>query len=101
MYKCTPADAKETPLALFEQFSRFVAPSQIMTDRGSHFVNQVKSEFLADVESEHCLAIAYFKGTLLLKQINKEDLVVCPKTVLGFNCNQITCIRYNWKQISF
>ena len=61
LYKCTHADAKEAAIALFEHFGRFGAPAQIMSDRGSHFINQVISEFLAYVGTEHCLSIAYSK----------------------------------------
>ena len=35
-------DAQEAARCLFEHFRRFRAPSQILSDRGSHFVNHVK-----------------------------------------------------------
>ena len=45
LYKCTHVDAKETAKALLEHFGQYGAPGQIMSDRCSHFVNQVISDF--------------------------------------------------------
>ena len=61
LHKFAYVDTKETALALFVHFGRFGALSQIMSDRGSQFVNQVISEILAFVGTEHCLSIAYSK----------------------------------------
>ena len=44
-----------------------------MSDRGSHFANQMISEFLAYVEKEHCLSIAYSKEeNAIVERDNKE-----------------------------
>jgi transposase InsO family protein len=82
LYKCDHADAAETAKALLEHFGRFGAPSQIMSDRGSHFVNQVISEFLALVGTEHCLSIAYSKQENAIversnKEINRHITAMC------------------------
>ena len=61
LYVCESADAQEAARCLFEHFGRFGAPSQILSDRGSHFVNHVVMEFLSYVGTEHCLSIAYSK----------------------------------------
>ena len=39
---------------LLHHFGRFGAPTQIRSDRGSHFVNSVIKEFLPLVGTEHC-----------------------------------------------
>ena len=55
LYVCESADAAEAARCLFEHFGRFGAPSQILSDRGSHFVNHVIMEFLSYVGTEHSL----------------------------------------------
>ena len=61
LYVCESADGQEAARCLFEHFGRFGAPSQILSDRGSHFVNHVIMEFLSYVDTEHCLSIPYSK----------------------------------------
>ena len=39
LYVCESADAQGAARCLFEHFDRFEAPSQILSDRGSHFIN--------------------------------------------------------------
>ena len=54
-------------------FGRYGAPYVLLSDRGSHFVNSVISEFLLHVGSEHSLIIAYFKQENSIVEIaNKE-----------------------------
>ena len=53
------ADAKHASLNLFQHFGRYGAPTQIRSDRGSHFVNETITEFLALVGTEQCLTLAY------------------------------------------
>ena len=55
------ADAQEAARCLFEHFGRFGAPSQILSDRGSYFVNHVIMELLSYVGTEHYLSMAYSK----------------------------------------
>ena len=67
------SDAHEAARSLFEHFGRFKAPSQILSGRGSHFVNHVIMEFLSYVCTEHCLSIACSKQeNSLVERTNKE-----------------------------
>ena len=47
LYVCESADAQEAARCLFKNSGRFGALSQILSDRGSHFVNYVVMEFLS------------------------------------------------------
>ena len=55
LFPCEFADAEETANALLMHFGRYGAPSVMLSDRGSHFVNSVISEFLLHVGTEHSL----------------------------------------------
>jgi transposase InsO family protein len=55
------ATGEETAVALLQHFGRFGAPSQIRSNRGSHFVNSLIREFLLLIGTDHCLALAYSK----------------------------------------
>ena len=55
------ANAEETANAPLMHFRRYGAPSVLLSDRGSHFVNSVILEFLLHVGAEHTLTIAYSK----------------------------------------
>jgi transposase InsO family protein len=73
LFICEHANAQEAARCLFEHFGRFGAPSQIQSDRGSHFVNHLIAEFLAYMGTEHCLSIAYSKQeNSLVERTNKE-----------------------------
>ena len=72
LYVCESADAQEAVRCLTKHFGRFGAPSQILSDRGFHFVNHVIMEFLSYVGTKHCLSIAYSKQeNSLVKRTNK------------------------------
>ena len=58
MQKCYSQTAAE---CLLQHFGRYGAPSQILSDNGSRFVNELISEFLALVDTEHVLTVAYSK----------------------------------------
>jgi transposase InsO family protein len=73
LFICDQANALEAGRCLFEHFGRFGAPSQILSDRGSHFVNHVIAEFLSYIGTEHCLSLAYSKQeNSLVERVNKE-----------------------------
>ena len=92
LYVCESADAAEAARCLFEHFGRFGAPSQILSDRGSHFVNHVIMEFLSYVGIEHCLSIAYSKQeNSLVERTNKE--INRHTTSLFFD----NLIKDNWR----
>ena len=59
LYSCENATAAESANCLLQHFGRYGAPSQILSDNGSHFVNELITEFLALVGTEHKLTIAY------------------------------------------
>ena len=53
-----------------------------MSDSGSHFINQLISEFLAYVGTENCLSIAYSKEENAIversnKEINRHITAMC------------------------
>jgi transposase InsO family protein len=73
LFICDHANAQEAARCLLEHFGRFGAPSQILSDRGSHFVNHVIAEFLSFIGTEHCLSLAYSKQeNSLVERTNKE-----------------------------
>ena len=61
LYLYEQANATMTARKLLEHIGCFGAPTQIISDRGSHFVNDVINELLALIGTEHCLNIAYSK----------------------------------------
>ena len=64
------ANAEDTANALLMHFGRYSAPTVLLSDRGSHFVNSVISEFLL---TEHTLTIAYSKQeNSIVERANKE-----------------------------
>ena len=69
--KCTALKAAH---CLLQHFRRYDAPSQILSDNGSHFVNEVIREFLQLVGTQHKLTVAYSKeeNTMVKKRSNKE-----------------------------
>ena len=73
LYHCEHADAKETGHALYQHVGRFGAPVQILSDRGSHFVNHVITELLNYIGTEHCITVAYSKEeNSAVERVNKE-----------------------------
>ena len=84
LYLCKSADAQEAARCLFEHFGRFEAPSRIISDRDSHFVNHVVMEFVSYVCTGQCLSIAYSKQeNSLVERTNKE--IYRHATSLFFN----------------
>jgi transposase InsO family protein len=73
LYACDTATAKEAAHCLFQHFGRYGAPAQILSDNGSHFVNEMIKEFLEQVGVEHRLTIAYSKEeNAMVERANKE-----------------------------
>ena len=69
----TAATAKNAAEHLFENFGRFGTPTQIRSDRGSHFVNSVIKEFLPMIGTSHCLTLAYSsQQNAIVERVNKE-----------------------------
>ena len=61
LYHCEQANAECAADSLLQHVGRFGAPRQLLSDRGSHFVNEVIADLLIRVGTNHCLAIAYSK----------------------------------------
>jgi hypothetical protein len=73
LYGCSAATAKEAAHCLLQHFGRYGAPSQILSDNGSHFVNELIKEFLELMGVEHQLTIAYSKEeNAIAERANKE-----------------------------
>jgi transposase InsO family protein len=67
------ADADNAARCLFQHFGRFGAPTQLRSDRGSHFVNGVIKDFLSLVGTQHCLTLAYSsQQNAIVERVNKE-----------------------------
>ena len=61
LYACKNATAKAAANCLVQRFGRYGAPSQILSDNGSHFVNEFITEILVFSGTEHVLTVAYSK----------------------------------------
>jgi transposase InsO family protein len=73
LFLCEQANADNAARRLLEHIGRYGAPTQILSDRGSHFVNEVISELLRLVGTEHCLSIAYSKEeSAIVERTNRE-----------------------------
>ena len=73
LYSTAQATAILTAKCLFQHFGRFGAPTQLRSDRGSHFVNSIIKEFLPLVGTEHCLTLAYSsRQNAIVERVNKE-----------------------------
>ena len=73
LYLAKKADAKHASLSLYQHFGRFGAPTQIRSDRGSHFVNETITQFLAMVGTQQCLTLAYSsQQNAIVERVNKE-----------------------------
>jgi transposase InsO family protein len=73
LYLAAKADAEHAALSLYQHFGRFGAPTQLRSDRGSHFVNGLIKDFLSLVGTQHCLTLAYSsQQNAIVERVNKE-----------------------------
>jgi transposase InsO family protein len=73
LYHSTDATSKSAAEHLLQHFGRFGAPTQLRSDRGSHFVNSVIKEFLPLVGTQHSLTLAYSsQQNAIVERVNKE-----------------------------
>ena len=73
LFACDNYTALEAAHCLLQHFGRYGAPSQILSDNGSQFVNDVIKEFLQLVGTEHKLTVAYSKEeNAMVERSNKE-----------------------------
>jgi hypothetical protein len=61
LYPVPAADGPNSAKSLLHFIGYFGCPSQIVSDRGSHFVNEVIKEFMILMGTEHKLTLAYSK----------------------------------------
>jgi transposase InsO family protein len=88
MFFSEKADAKHASLNLFQHFGRYGAPTQIRSERGSHFVNETITQFLALVGTELCLTLAYSSQQNAIKErVIKEGNR--HMTALTFDTNSV------------
>ena len=76
---CDNCAALEEANCLLQHFGRYGAPSQILSDNGSHFVNKVIKEFLQLVDTEHKLTVAYSKeeNAMVERKIKQRGQETC------------------------
>jgi hypothetical protein len=73
LFHSPEATGKYAAENLLHNFGRFGAPTQIRSDRGSHFVNSVIKEFLALVGTQHSMTLAYSsQQNAIVERTNKE-----------------------------
>jgi hypothetical protein len=73
LYYSPAATGKSAAEHLFQNFGRFWAPTQLLSDRGSHFMYRVIKEFISLIGTEHCLTLAYSsKQNSIAEGVNKE-----------------------------
>ena len=73
LYWCQDATASWACDCLLQLFGRFGSPSLIRSDRGSHFANDLITEFLDRIGTPHNLTLAYSKQeNALVERVNKE-----------------------------
>jgi transposase InsO family protein len=80
LYHSLGATGKIAALNLFQHLVRFGAPTQIRSDRRSHFVNEVIKEFLPLVGTQYCLTLAYSSqqnamAERVIKEVNRHNSV--------------------------
>jgi transposase InsO family protein len=73
LYHSPSANGKSAASHLFQHFGRFGAPTQLLSNRGSHFVNEVITEFTSLIGTDHCLTLAYSsQQNSIVERVNKE-----------------------------
>jgi transposase InsO family protein len=73
LYYSPDATGKSAAEHLLQHFGRFGAPTQLRSDRGSHFVNSVIKEFLPLVGIQQSLTLAYSsQQNAIVERVNKE-----------------------------
>jgi transposase InsO family protein len=88
LFAAKSADAKNAAYCLFQHFGRFGAPTQIRSDRGSHFVNETIKQFLGLVGTQQSLTLAYSsQQNAIVERVNKE--INRHITALTFDTNSV------------
>ena len=75
LYPVKSVDAETTANALLQHFGRFGCPTQIVSDRGPAFVNQLIHEFIRVLDFEWALTLQYSKEeNAIVERANREVL---------------------------
>ena len=75
LYPTRTTDADEAARALIEHIGRYGEPSQITSDNGSQFVNDIITETLKLIGTEHVLTLAYSKEeNAIVERSNLETM---------------------------
>ena len=73
LYATKSTTAKEAAVCLLSYIGRYGCPSQILSDNGSQFVNDLISELFKLIGTEHILTMAYSKEeNAIVERANKE-----------------------------
>jgi hypothetical protein len=73
LYPVPAADGKYSAMSLLHFIGYFGCPTQIVSDRGSHFVNEIIKEFMILMGTEHKLTLAYSKEeNAMVENANKR-----------------------------
>ena len=94
LYYSPEANSTCAALNLFQYFGRFGTPTQLVSDRGSHFVNKVIEEFISLVGTDHCLTLAYSsQQNAKVERVNKE--INRHLRALTYESNSVETYKYH------
>ena len=94
LFHTTAATAETTMHCLLQIVGRYGAPLQILSDRGSHFVNDVIECLLKLIGTQHCLTIAYSKE----ENTMAERAIKEAKRHIRAMVNDVTSDERDYKQ---
>jgi len=67
--------AEETKVPVLQHFNRFGEPSQILTDNGTQFKNEILKELFALIGIENVLVLAYSKEENAIVERNNREVL--------------------------
>ena len=75
LYPVKDVTATEAVKALLDHFAIFGCPTQLLSDNGSQFINQLIDEFMKLISTEHITTLAYSKEeNAIVERVNKESM---------------------------
>jgi transposase InsO family protein len=91
LYPVKDTSALPAAIALLHHVGRYGCPSTILSDNGSQYVNEIITELLKLINTEHCKTMAYSKEeNAIVERANKE--VIRHLRAIIFDKN----IVHNW-----
>lgn len=97
LYAAKDATAASAAQALLMHVARYGVPHQILSDNGSQYVNELITEFLKMIGTEHVRTLAYSKEeNAIVERIQKEALRHLRAMVFDENISHrwATCLPY-------